>query len=131
MSNVAVADRRVQRSGADAAVRRLLRIRDGARPRRRGDVHGLFSASMVLSGLRCLLSYVVLPIVSPVLGVATTIGPYVGIPIGAVALVFDVRAIRRFWIANHRWRWAMTWLYVAVMGLVLSLVIGDIVQLAS
>ena len=130
MSEVVVARRNPERSMPDVAARRLLHIPDVQQPRSR-DVHGPFSTSMVLSGLRCLLSYVVLPVLSPVLGVATTIGPIVGIPIGLLALVFDVRAIRRFWLANHRWRWAMTWLYLAVMALVVSLVVEDIVHLVT
>jgi hypothetical protein len=48
-----------------------------------------------------------------------------------LALVFDVIGIRRFWINDHRWRWAMTVIYAAVMVLVSTLLVGDIVHLAS
>ena len=34
------------------------------------------------------------------------------------ALVFDVRGVRRFWLANHKYRWAMTGVYAAVMAMV-------------
>ena len=84
---------------------------------------------MVISGLRCLLSYVVLPFVAPAVGAATGVEPYLGIPISIVALVFDVRGLRRFWIADHRYRWHMTVVYLAVMGLVTALLIGDIAKL--
>lgn len=90
----------------------------------------LFNVSIALSGLRCLLGYVVLPIVTPALGAAARVGPVIGIPVAVVALVFDVKAVRRFWIADHRWRWGISAIYVVVMSMVLALLIGDIVHLA-
>lgn len=86
---------------------------------------------MLLSALRCLLGYVVLPIITPLLGAATGFTPVVGIPVAAVALVFDVRGIRRFWLANHRWRWPISGIYLAVMGLVLALLVTGILKLVS
>ncbi|PZS19538.1 MAG: hypothetical protein DLM54_06930 [Acidimicrobiales bacterium] len=111
-------------------MRRLLRIPSG--PPTVGDdaAHRIFSTSMVISGLRCLLSYLVLPILTPALGAAAGVGPIIGIPIAVVALVFDVRGIRRFWLADHRWRWPITVVYLAVMGLVASLLATDITHLA-
>lgn len=86
---------------------------------------------MLLSGLRCTLSYVILPFVIPALGLGAMakVGPEIGIPIGVVALFFDVKGIRRFWVAGHKWRWQMTFIYLAVIGLVTYLVIGDLFQL--
>jgi hypothetical protein len=98
-------------------------------PAKARDVHRAFSIAMVLSGLRCLLSYLVFPIVLPALGAASVVGPAVGIPVALLALVFDVRGIRRFWLADHPSKWAFTWIYVAVMVLVLSLLIVDIHRL--
>jgi hypothetical protein len=46
-----------------------------------------------------------------------------------VALVFDVRGVRRFWLANHRWRWPITFIYLAVMALVTVLLVGDVIKL--
>ena len=114
---------------ADEVVRKLLRVP----PRQTvsaASAQRLFSASMVLSGLRCLLSYIVFPVVTPVLGTAAGVAPVIGIPIAVVALYFDVLGIRRFWLADHRWRWPVTAVYLAVMGLVVSLLVGDILQLA-
>jgi hypothetical protein len=109
-------------------MRRLLRIPEGPSKVDDAAAHRIFSASITLSALRCLLSYIVFPIITPMLGAATGVGPAVGLPIGIVALVFDVRGIRRFWLANHRWRWAISGIYAVVMVLVLALVIGDIVH---
>jgi hypothetical protein len=118
------------RSGADLVMRRLLRVPDAGRsPARTEAAQRLFSASILLSALRCLLGYVVFPIVSPALGAAAGVGPAVGIPLGLLALVFDVRGIRRFWLADHRRRWPITALYVVVMVLVTILLVRDVLHL--
>ncbi len=120
------------RSRADAVARRLLRIPDQVAARgTRSDPEGLFSLAMIISGLRCTLSYVILPFLLPALGLGAVagLGPEIGIPVGVVALYFDVKGIRRFWLAGHRLRWQMTLIYLAVIGLVLYLVIVDLVQL--
>ena len=107
---------------------RLLRVPTAAKPIDESETHRIFSASIFLSALRCLLSYIVLPVVLPAIGVAKGVGPAVGIPVGILALVFDYRGIRRFWLANHRQRWAFTALYAVVGTMVLALVIVDIVD---
>lgn len=117
------------RPTAERFVRRCLFVADAPR-RTTADAQRLFSISMVISGLRCLLSYIVLPFVAPAVGAAAGVEPYLGIPISILALVFDVRGLRRFWVADHRYRWQMTVIYLAVMGLVTALLIGDISRLA-
>jgi hypothetical protein len=112
-------------------MRRLLRIPEGPPSADEASAHRIFSASILLSGLRCLLGYVVLPILSPVLGVAAGAGPEIGLPVGLIALVFDVLGIRRFWLANHRWRWPITALYSVVIVLVTTLVVADVVHLVG
>jgi hypothetical protein len=84
---------------------------------------------MVLSGLRCLVSYVIVPVLLPVLGIAAGAGPVIGVPVACLALVFDVRGIRRFWLSGSQHRWAMTVLYLAVMALVIFLLVHDLFAL--
>ena len=55
----------------------------------------------------------------------------IGIPIGLLALTFDYLGIRRFWLADHRQRWAFTALYAVVGTMVLTLLIVDIVDVLS
>jgi hypothetical protein len=118
------------RSPADESMRRLLRIRGDAPRRDDGSAQRLFSFSIVLSGLRCLLSYIIFPVVLPAVGLAAAVGPAIGIPVGVLALVFDVRGMRRFFVTEHRWRWWIAALYLAVMILVVSLIAIDLAHLA-
>lgn len=111
-------------------MRRLLRV-DAAAPRRsRSDLHQAFSASILVSAARCLLTYVVLPFVAPALGLAAGVGPWIGLPLGTVAIVSNVVTMRRFWAADHRWRWPYTAVGTSVILLLLVLMAGDVADLA-
>jgi len=118
------------RSRADGTMRRLLRIPEDRNPVDESETHRIFSVSMFLSGLRCLLSYVILPVVLPAVGLARGVGPAVGIPISVLALAFDVIGVRRFWLADHHQRWAFSALYAVVGAMVFALLVIDIVSLA-
>jgi hypothetical protein len=116
-----------RRGAPDRFARWVLRIRE---PGTGQDVHNLFSSSIALSATRCLLSYIVFPVLAPWVGTLPLIGPAIGLPVGAVALVFDVRAIRRFFKADHPWRWVAAALYLVVMAMVAALMGRDISRLA-
>ncbi|MGH9305731.1 MAG: hypothetical protein ACRD0I_02445 [Acidimicrobiales bacterium] len=113
-------------SRPETVVRRILFIRPIPSGVDDDDAHRIFSTSILLSAFRCLLGYVVLPVLTPAIGAAAGVGPYVGIPIAVVALVFDVIGIRRFWLAEHKWRWGVSVIYLAVMALVATLLGADI-----
>lgn len=124
VQNVATAPR----PAADVAVRRLLRIPDGpAAPE--GAAQRAFSTSILVSATRCLLTYIVLPFVAPALGLAAGVGPAIGIPVGIVAIFFNVSTIRRFWAADHRWRWVYTAIALSVIVLLAILLVEDIASL--
>ena len=126
MQNVAT----VPRPAADAAMRRVLRIPDGpAAPD--GAAQRAFSTSILVSAPRCLLTYVVLPFLAPALGLAAGVGPAIGIPIGIVAIASNVLTIRRFWAADHRWRWAYTGIALTVIALLLVLMVDDVLGLVG
>lgn len=95
------------------------------------DLHKTFSTSILVSATRCLLTYVVLPFLAPAVGFAKGVGPWIGIPLGVVAIYFNVLSIRRFWAANHRWRWAFTVIGVGVIGLLSVLIVDDLIELFS
>jgi hypothetical protein len=119
----------VDRSLPDVIARRVLRVPDERPPARSTDAaQRLFSTSMLISATRCLLGYVIFPILAPALGAAAGFTPIIGIPLGLVALVFDVRGIRRFFVADHKWRWPITGIYLAVMVLVLILLVRDVLH---
>ncbi len=126
MQNVATAPR----PAADTAVRRLLRIPEGQTASERAAQRA-FSTSVLVSATRCTLTYLVLPFLLPALGLAAGVGPAIGIPVGLVAIASNVATIRRFWAADHRWRWAYTALALTVIALLLVLLAEDIASLVG
>lgn len=112
------------RPAADVAVRRVLRIPDGPAATE-GAAQRAFSTSIAVSAVRCLLTYIVLPFVAPALGLAAGVGPALGIPIGLVAIAANVMTIRRFWAADHRWRWGYSAISLSVIALLVVLLVHD------
>ena len=119
----------IGRSKADQAMRHLFRVPDGQRAIPESATHRIFCASILLSATRCLLSYIVLPILLPLLGLAKGVGPIIGIPVGVLALTFDVLGIRRFWLADHHQKWLFSAVYAVVGVMVFTLLIVDLVDL--
>ena len=120
----------VERSRADVFMRRLLRV-DGAAPTGRAAAERVFSTSILISATRCLLTYIVLPFLAPILGVAAGVGPVLGIVIGVVAIIFNVMSMRRFWRADHRWRCAYTIIATVIICLLLVLLVRDVSELLT
>ena len=88
-----------------------------------------FSISILVSGVRCVLTYIVFPWVLPFLGFAGGVGPAVGLVVGTIAIGFNVASIRRFWVADHRWKWPITVLNSSVIVLLLILLGLDLAEL--
>jgi len=119
----------VRRSTADLVVRRVLRIRERPAGLMAGSAYGSFQRSMLISAVRCTLTYVVFPFVAPAVGVATGVGPLLGILIGSFAIVCDVFTIRRFFAVDHRWRWPVSTIAVSVICLLAVLLVQDVSHL--
>ena len=118
----------VRRSPADHVVRKVLRIRD--RPAGAANsAYGSFQRSMLISAVRCTLTYVVFPFVAPAVGFATGVGPVVGILIGSFAMVCDVFTIRRFFAVDHKWRWPISAVAFCVICLLAVLLVQDVSHL--
>ena len=118
-----------QRSPADMVVRKLLRIRDRPTGLSEGAAYSTFQRSMLISAIRCTLTYVIFPFVLPAAGFATGVGPLLGLAIGLVAITCDVFTIRRFFAVDHRWRWHFSAIAAAVICLLLVLMVQDIIHL--
>ncbi len=97
----------------------------------RAAVTKAFSTSMVVSGIRCLLAYIVFPWLLPLFGVAKGMGPAVGLAVGVVAIGFNIASIRRFMRSGHRYRYWIATINVAVIGMLSVLVVRDIGELVG
>jgi uncharacterized membrane protein SirB2 len=119
------------RSDADRFMRRLLRLPvDGVRLSP-DAARKAFQTSLMVATVRCLLMYIVLPFVLPIIGVASGVGPWIGLPISLLAIGAIVFSIRRFWRADHSKRWHYTVFGTAVICFLCVLVVQDIVRITT
>jgi hypothetical protein len=111
------------RSEADRRMRRLLRLPEDAP---RGSILGAqnaFSRSIAISAVRCLLTYVLIPLVGLGAGVSGSVAPAIGLVLGLVSMTAIFFAMRRLFAADHKWRW---W-YAAIGGTVFVFLLGGTV----
>lgn len=92
---------------------------DGAMPRG-------FGVALALSASRCVLQYIVLPFVLPVVGVAAGWSRPMLLALSLLALCSTVGALRRLWRARwvHRWRYLP--LALLVLGSLAVFIAGDL-----
>jgi hypothetical protein len=117
------------RPAADRFMRRLLRIHGAAEP---GAVFGAQKAmtnSILVSAVRCTITYLLIPILTPILGVLDVLSAPISIVLCTVAVVMSTRSLRRFWKADHSKRWHYTALVVVVWAFLAVAVVKDVAQL--
>ena len=102
---------------------------DESGPARRAE--NALTLSLMFSGARCILQYVLLPFLLPIVGIATDATVPLLLVINVLAMASIYFSLRRFWtiLYAHRWRY----LVVAVTALVLlvAFTIYDIAKLAA
>lgn len=108
-------------------MRRILRVPANGDPGRNAEK--VFGRSILLSATRCLLTYVLLPLLKPVIDLSGGVGPVLGLVIGTVSGVAIIASMRRFWRAGHRFRWYYTVIGGSILVLLVVSAIRDIVSL--
>ena len=104
---------------ADRLMRRLLGIKD--RDLRSGEgAHKAFRISVLISAFRCVITYVAIPVLIPILSLAGWVAAPVGIALCVIAAINGVVSVRRFWRADHRHRWTYT-AFIGVVFVILTI----------
>lgn len=98
---------------ADRAMRRLLGVQRLDRGAGSG-AHRAFRISVVVSAVRCLITYLAIPILVPLLSLSGWVAAPIGIALCVIAVVNGVVSVRRFWASDH----AKRWMYTGFMGVV-------------
>jgi hypothetical protein len=116
------------RSAWDRRARRVLRLDpDGPKASLFG-AHNAFSKSIGISATRCLITYIMLPLMAPVVDLSGGVGPILGLTLSIVSVTAIFFATRRFFAADHKYRWA----YAGVgSGLVVLLVVQGLIDLVA
>ena len=117
------------RGDADRLMRRVLRLPVDAPKATPDEARRAFQTSLMVATVRCLLMYIVFPFVLPLVGVASGVGPWIGLPIGVVAVVAITMSIRRFWRADHSKRWHYTVFGGVVICFLAVLIVQDFIEI--
>lgn len=117
---------------ADRMMRRVLRITEvRSTPQIERDAHRGFLISMVVSGIRCLITYLAVPVLVPIVSFAGVVAAPIGIVLCVVAGISGVAGVRRFWMSDHRGKWMYTG-FIAFVFLVLAVaLVSDIARIAA
>lgn len=113
---------------ADRLMRRLLGIRS-VRVGESGSAHRAFRASVMVSAVRCLITYVLVPLLIPILHLAGWIATPIGLALCAVAAVNGVISVRRFWRADHPHRWMYTLFMTVIFAILAFALVADLNRL--
>ncbi|MEZ5374704.1 MAG: hypothetical protein R2704_18690 [Microthrixaceae bacterium] len=111
-----------QRSVWDLRARRVLGLPADAPRQSLLGANDAFAKSMWISATRCLLTYVALPLLAPIVDLTGDLGPALGIVLSLVSMVAIFFSARRFFAGDHPWRWR----YSAIGGGVFVLLIGQL-----
>ena len=123
-------------SRADHIMSRLLFINpaaatgnDAALQTRRAE--NALSLSLMFSGMRCILQYVLLPFLLPIVGVAADAAAPILLLINLIAIASIFFSLRRFWTIGYKRRWAYLVVALAALTLLTAFTLYDLMKLQA
>jgi hypothetical protein len=120
-------------SSADRFMLRLLRVKEVDRIDMEAvaGAHRAFRWAIVFSAVRCTITYLLVPILIPVVSVAGMVATPLSITLCLLALVNGTVSMRRFWRTDHPGKWMYTWFMAAVFLILIGTLAYEFVGLVS
>ena len=119
---------------SDAAPDRFMRRLFGVRAPG-GDTgegaHRAFRVSVVVSAVRCIVTYVLVPVLVPLLALSGWVAAPIGIALCVFAVVNGVVSLKRFWGSDHPKSWMYTWFMAAVFVVLAFALVSDLSRLGG
>ena len=120
-------------SAADRFMLRLLRIKqvdpidiEGVK-----KAHRAFRWAIVFSAIRCTITYLVIPILIPIISVAGAVATPVSIGLCVAADINGVIGVRRFWKTDHVGKWKYTWFMAFVFLILIGTLVFEFTRLVT
>jgi ABC-type iron transport system FetAB permease component len=88
-----------------------------------------FNTSLAISAVRCIIQYVILPFVLPVIGVAGEVAIPISLTINVVALGAIWFSLRRFWQVDYKGKWQYLGIALAAVVLLIVFIATDLSKL--
>ena len=86
-----------------------------------------FKFSLIFSGVRCTLQYVVLPFILPIFGIAGEIAVPFLLVINVLAIISILYSVRRFWQINYKYKWHYLAFSIVMLVILASFIVSDLV----
>lgn len=120
------------RPASDRFMRKLLRVEAAQRSAAtEASAHRYLRTSMIISGVRCLITYLLIPIAVPIIGLSGAVSAPIGILLSLIAVVTGITSLRKFWVSDHKYRWMYT-AFILFVFLVLAVTLtADISKIVS
>ena len=120
-------------SAADRFMLRLLRIKqvdpidiEGVK-----KAHRAFRWAIVFSAIRCTITYLVIPILIPIISVAGAVATPVSIGLCVAAGINGVIGVRRFWKPDHVGKWKYPWFMAFVFLILIGTLVFEFTRLVT
>lgn len=118
-------------SPGDVRMRRVLRLPATIDPAASEAGRNAMTTSLLVSAVRCLLMYIVLPFVAPAVTKAGGVTGAIGLVVDVIALVAITASVRRFFAAHDRRRWQYTGFAAVVVCFLAVFLAIDVVTLVG
>ncbi len=89
------------------------------------------TTAIVVSGVRCTITYLLIPILAPIVGLLDTLGAPISIALSAFAMMMGIAGVRRFWIADHRARWSYTTFIGVILVMLCVAIVIDVTTIMA
>lgn len=93
--------------------------------------HRAFRWAIVVSAVRCTISYVIIPVLIPLLSVMGSLAAPISIALCLVAIVNGWLGVRRFWRTDHRGKWGYTWFMALIYVISIVTIIHELTKVLA
>lgn len=93
--------------------------------------HRAFRWAIVFSAIRCTITYLVIPILIPIISVAGAVATPVSIGLCVAAGINGVIGVRRFWKTDHVGKWKYTWFMAFVFLILIGTLVFEFTRLVT
>ncbi len=108
-------------------MRKFLRLPVDAPPTSVFGAEDAFGKSIAISAIRCTFTYIVLPLLAPILNLTGTVAaPVIGIALGLVSMVAITFSMRRFFASDHKWRWGYSIIGGSIFVMLIVMMVIDL-----